>query len=380
MYQGLTSNYRVIAAPNSMKGSVDAFRFAAIIAKAFLSVSERFEVIQSPVADGGDLTAEVLGRALKLKEQVAGVRDPLGRTIPVKYRVGEEMAVMEMADASGMKLLAAGDLNPLRAASTGTGEMIRDAVLQGATKILLGVGGSATIDGGMGLLEGLGVIFYDRQGKPLAASGENVGYIAAWDDSSLSALKGTEIRVICDVDNPLPGKNGAVQVFGRQKGATVDMLPLLEQNLTYFAGLIRKKKGTDLSGQKGMGAAGGVNLALVGFLGAEIVPGADFVLDTIGFDRLLERANLVITGEGKVDRQTLADKAPYAVFRRAKQRDIPVYAIGGSIVPDAGLLFDRAYSLMTGTVTLETAVKQAEELIFERAVQAARDFLSCSDA
>lgn len=377
MYQELTSKYRVIAAPNSMKGSVDAFRFAAIIEKAFLAVSDRFKVIQVPVADGGDLTAEVLGRAMKLKERVIPVHDPLGRKIQVKYRLGKGTAVMEMADASGMKLLATDDLDPLRASSTGTGEMIRDAIQRGATKILLGIGGSATIDGGMGLLEGVGVVFFDQKGKRLNASGECVGHIANWNDSAFS-VKETEIRVICDVDNPLLGEAGAVQVFGKQKGATEEMLPVLERNLKYFADLILEKKGKDLSGQKGMGAAGGVNLALVGFLDAVIVPGAGFILDTIGFDKALEQASLVVTGEGKIDTQTFADKAPYAVFKRAKQQGIPVFAIGGSVTSGADSLFDRTYSLMNDQIDLATAIRQAEELIFQRAKQAAEDFLlSC---
>lgn len=376
MYQGQTSKYRVIAAPNSMKGSIGAFRFADIIEQAFLAVSDRFEVFQMPVADGGDLTAEVLGRAMMLDEKVIDVHDPLGRKIRAGYRFGKGMAVMEMADTSGMKLLNGRDLNPMRASCAGTGEMIRDAFRRGANKIILGVGGSATIDGGMGLLEGLGVVFYDQQRKHLHASGEAVGRIAGWDDSALSALKKLEIQVICDVENPLLGENGAVQVFGKQKGATDEMLPVLEQNLKKFSDLIFKKKGKDLAQMKGMGAAGGINLALVGFLDAEIVPGADFVLDTIGFDQILEEASLVVTGEGKIDSQTLANKAPYAVFKRAKQKGLPVFAIGGSITSGSDLIFDKVYSLINEQVSLDTAVTQAEELIFLRAKQAAMDFLS----
>jgi glycerate kinase len=283
---------------------------------------------------------------------------------------------MEMADASGMKLLKAKDLNPLQASCAGTGEMICDAVQRGATKILLGVGGSATIDGGMGLLEGLGVIFYDNEKKRLSASGESVGHIAFWDDSALAELKDLEIKVICDVENPLLGSNGAVQIFGRQKGATDEVMSVLEQNLKQFSYLIFREKTKDLARVKGMGAAGGINLALVGFLKAEIVPGADFVLDTIGFDQVLEQASLVVTGEGKIDNQTLSNKAPYAVFKRAKQKGIPVFAIGGSITSGSDSIFDKTYSLMNEQISLDTALTQAEELIFLRAKQAAMDFLS----
>jgi len=376
MYQGQTSKYRVVAAPNSMKGSVDAFRFASIIKEAFHAVSDRFEVIQMPVADGGDLTGEVLGRAMGLEKQTTEVHDPLERKIMTAYYFGKGTAVLEMADASGMKLLKAKDLNPLLTSSAGTGEMMRDAFYRGADKLILGVGGSATIDGGMGLLMGLGVVFYDSERKRLSASGESAGRIADWDDSALAEWKGLEIKVVCDVTNPLLGSNGAVQVFGRQKGATDAMMTVLEQNLTHFSQLIFKKKGKDLSNRMGMGAAGGINLALTGFLNAEIVPGADFVLDAIGFDQALEKAGLVVTGEGKIDHQTLASKAPYAVIRRSKQKGIPVYAIGGSVASGADLIFDKTYSLMNGGVDLDTALCQAEELIFLRAKQAATDFLA----
>jgi glycerate kinase len=226
------------------------------------------------------------------------------------------------------------------------------------------------------LLEALGVVFFDREHERLYASGESVGQIADWDDSALSEFEDIGIKVICDVQNPLLGSNGAVQVFGRQKGATDEMMAALEHNLKQFSGLITQKKAKDLKQMEGMGAAGGINLALAGFLNAEIVPGADFVLDTVGFDQLLKQASLVVTGEGKIDDQTLANKAPYAVCKRAKRRGLPVFAIGGSLTPGADLIFDKVYSLMNGQVSLDTAISQAEKLIFLRAKQAAMDFLS----
>ncbi len=376
MFQEQTSKYKVLAAPNSMKGTVDAFRFATLIRHAFHRVSADFEVVEMPVADGGDFTAAVLGRAMGLQQQYAEVHDPFGRKRRAGYYYGEGTAVMEMTEASGMKLLKEEELNPLLASSAGTGEMIRDAVFRGAKKIILGVGGSATVDGGMGLLEGLGVVFYDKERKRLHASGEAVGLISEWDDAALSLMDGVGLQVICDVENPLSGEHGAVRVFAGQKGATDEMMPVLEKNLQRFAALILHKKGKDLAAIKGMGAAGGINLALLGFAGAEIVAGADYVLQTIGFDQALDQADLVVTGEGRIDGQTLANKAPYAVCKRAKQKGVPVYAIGGSVTPEGTSFFDRTYSLVNSEVSLDAALTHTEELILRRAEQAARDFMN----
>ncbi|MCW0482052.1 glycerate kinase [Gaoshiqia sediminis] len=374
MFPGPTSKYRVIAAPNSMKGSLDAFLFAEIIGKAFRSVSDRFEVIELPVADGGDFTAEVLIRALQLSRVTSPVHDPLGRMIEAEYGFGNQLAVVEMANASGLKLLSLSELTPLDTSSIGTGELIRDAVERGANTILLGVGGSATIDGGMGLLEGLGVSFYDEHGERIRASGANAGKIHSWDEVALSRYDEISVKIICDVDNPLLGASGAVAVFGPQKGATGSMMPVLEKNLEHLANVIFQKKGLDLKQVPGMGAAGGINLALCGFLKAELVPGAEFILDVLNFDNQLPGADLVITGEGRIDAQTANNKAPFAVARRARQRGIPVVAIGGEITPEGAALFDETYSLVSHHVDRQTALQQTERLVYDRARQAAVDF------
>ncbi len=371
-----TSKYCVVVAPNSMKGTLDTFAFAEIVKQAFLDVSSCFDVVCVPVADGGDFTGEVLITVLNLQRMEARVHDPLGRIIKAVYGQRESLAVIEMADASGMKLLSAAELDPMKTSSRGTGELLREAMKNGATEILIGVGGSATVDGGMGLLEGLGIPFYDKDGKKLAACGNSVGKIALWDYSVLKRFEPVKIRVICDVYNPLSGKNGAVYVFAGQKGATAEMLPVLEQNLAHFAGLIEKKTGRSLSRVPGMGAAGGINLALTGFLNAEIVPGADFILDYTGFGRLLGHASLVITGEGKIDGQTPCNKAPFSVYRRAHEKGIPVFAIGGQVTDEGARIFDRTYSLVGDKTGMKDAFSRTRELVYERAVLAAKDFLS----
>ena len=375
MFLEQTKRYRVLISPNSMKGSLDAFTFAEIVSSAFHSVSDLYGTVILPVGDGGDGTGDVLSRNLDYKEVEVFVHDPLKRKIKVSYGIKGDKAIFEMANASGLKLLSSEEKNPLKTSSIGTGEMIMDAIDRGIKDIIIGVGGSATVDGGMGLLEGLGVIFYDDRGERLLSSGLNVGKIDSWDDCSLKKLKGINIRVLCDVDNVLSGREGAVYFFAGQKGASVDDFAVLEKNLIHFSEKIKDKNGRNLSGKKSMGAAGGINLALVGFLDAVMVSGADNVLEIIEFEKYLKHVSLVITGEGKIDVQTNKGKAPYAVSRKAHEYGILVYAIGGQVTKDGEVLFDRTYSLVNENITIRDAMNNVKALVFDRAVQAAKDFL-----
>jgi len=375
MFQEQTKKYKVLISPNSMKGSLDAYTFAEIISSAFHSVSDLFETEMLPVGDGGDGTGEILRRTLGYKKVEIFVHDPLKRKIKVSYGIKGDKAIIEMADASGIKLLSSEERNPLKTSSIGTGELIMDAIDRGVKDITIGIGGSVTVDGGMGLLEGLGVIFYDDRGKQLSSSGLNVGKIDSWDDCSLKKLRGINIRVLCDVDNVLSGREGAVYFFAGQKGAAADDFAVLEKNLLHFSEKIKEKKGYDLSGKKSMGAAGGINLALVGFLNSVMVPGADTVLECIGFKEHLKDVSLVITGEGKIDSQTNKGKAPYAVCCKAHKYGILVYAIGGQVMQDGKKMFDRTYSLVNENITAMDAIDNVKSLVFDRAVQAAKDFL-----
>jgi len=359
----------ILIAPNSMKGSLDAFAFADVVEQAFKKSSEAFKTRKLPVADGGDFTGVVLARHLNAQEKQLMVRGPLGEEVSAKYAVADNTAVIEMADASGMKRVERSKLNPMIAGSYGTGEMIGDALKNGYKEIFLAIGGSATVDGGMGMMEALGFRFYDATGNTLNGSGENLAKI---DTIKSCELPGdAKIRIICDVDNPLLGENGAAEVFGPQKGATDEMIPVLEKGLANWAGLLEKHCGRELKNLEGAGAAGGIALPLITFMKAEIVPGADFVLQQLGFDEQLAWADLVITGEGKIDSQTLNNKAPFVVAKAARKQNIPVIALAGKVEQEATHVFDGVYSIVNGPMQLEEAMRRPAELLFNTASQLA---------
>jgi len=363
----------VLVAPNSMKGSLSAFRFADLVEKAFLDVApDFFSIRKFPVADGGDETMNVLMNALALKVQETTVYDPLGRQIVAQYGYANGVAVIEMANASGIKLLKTEELNPLKTSSYGTGQLLLDAIKKGAKKIFVGIGGSATVDGGMGMLEALGIQFFDSEGRLLIGNGENTGKIHRMVTSNCKLPAGIEVVVISDVDNFLLGSNGAARVFGPQKGATPDMVEMLENNLSNYAEVIRKQFGKDMTTLKGGGAAGGISVAFAAFLNAEIRDGADYILDVISIDESIQWADLVITGEGMIDNQTLMNKAPFAVAMRAKKFGKPVIALAGSVSLNDDSIFDGVFSIINKPMTLEYAIENAEELLYEKSKELAR--------
>ncbi|MGD9555852.1 MAG: glycerate kinase [Mangrovibacterium sp.] len=357
----------ILIAPNSMKGSLSAFHAADLIGQAFLDTDPGFFNIRKvPVADGGDDTGQVLTNALGIRSYEVNVLDPLGR--PVKARLGYagNIAVIEMADASGMKLLQPDELNPLKTSSYGTGQLIMEAVRLGATTIYVGVGGSATVDGGTGMLEALGLQFFDSSGNQLHGNGENLSKIAV-AKGELNLPDGIEIKVICDVENPLLGEEGAAAVFAPQKGATPQMVSLLENGLRNFADFTETRTGKPVTDIKGGGAAGGIAAGMTGWLNAEIVFGGNFILDLIAFDQHVGWADLVITGEGKIDSQTFWNKAPYAVACRARKQGKKVIGIAGSIEYSDQSLFDGVFSIINQPCDLKMAVKNAESLVYHAA-------------
>lgn len=360
----------VLIAPNSLKSSLSAFDFADIAEDAFMKISPDFSIRKVPVADGGDLTGEVLQRALDARIVEMTVTDPLGRPVVSKYAVAGKTAIIEMADASGIKLIKTAELNPMRASSFGTGQLMADAIRNGCTEILLGVGGSATVDGGTGMLSALGFELLDNEGNILAGNGESLALVRKVRKASLP--EGISVKIICDVDNPLLGPTGAAAVFSPQKGASPVMVDALENGLTNWCSILEKESGKKLSDLEGAGAAGGISLPLVAFLNAEIVPGARFILSLIDFEKQVEWADIVITGEGKIDSQTLNDKAPKAVADVARRAGKPVVAIGGNVNREAASAFDGIFCFARGPVSLEESMKNAGAMLFDFSSELAR--------
>ncbi|HSO89157.1 MAG TPA: glycerate kinase [Draconibacterium sp.] len=352
----------ILVAPNSMKGSLNAFDFAETVERALIHYSSEINVRKVPVADGGDFTGEVIARALNAETVYIKVQGPLGKRVNSKYFVSGKTAIIEMADASGMKMVEKHELNPLKALSVGTGELIADAILKGSDEILLAVGGSATVDGGMGMMEALGFHFFDENGNELSGNGLNL--LKVFDISFPKAIPEISMKIICDVENPLLGENGAAAVFGPQKGATPEMVIQLETGLRNWSQVLQKKTGKSITDQPGTGAAGGVSIPLISFYGAEIVRGADFVLSLLNFDEHIKWADLVITGEGKLDAQTLNNKAPFAVAYWTKKQNKPVFAFGGSVEKEAAVAFDGIFSISNESMDLEFAMKNARQLLY----------------
>ena len=361
---------KILIAPNSMKGSLNALDFADIIEKAFLDFSTEFETKKIPVADGGDYTGEILKKHFKADTVKLTVKGPLRKLVNANYATSESTAIIEMADASGMKLVRDKELNPMEANSFGTGELISDAIKKGCNKIYLAIGGSATVDGGMGMLEAMGFRFFDEEKQQLHGCGKNLIKIKEIRTSGI--INPPEIKVICDVDNPLLGVNGAATVFGPQKGATPKMVKELEKGLTNWANVIKATTQIDITKTHGMGAAGGIAAPLVAFLNAEIVPGASFVLEQLNFQKHVKWADMIITGEGKIDEQTLNNKAPFAVLKEAKKWNKQVIAIGGKIETAGASAFDGAFSFLNGPLSLNEAMKNTRELLYNFSFELAK--------
>lgn len=361
-----------------MKGSLTAAQFADVVEKAFQEVSSDFSIRKVPVADGGDYTGEVLRQALGAEQVFHEVRGPSGRKTSAQFAVSGKTAIIEMADASGIKLLQNDELKPLETSTYGTGELIARAIELGCTEILLGIGGSATVDGGSGMIEALGFTLLDENNLPVPGNGENTGVVRKIIKKSFP--DNISLKIICDVDNPLLGETGAASVFGPQKGATPQMVQILENGLKNWVQLLEKETGKKLANLKGAGAAGGIALPLLAFFNAEIVRGADFILKKLHFEKEVEWADLVITGEGKIDHQTLGDKAPKTVADRARKAGKPVIAIGGAVEYDASESFDGIFSFVPGPIPLEEAMENSEKLLFSFSRELAKFMLKFKSA
>ena len=374
----------ILIAPNAFKNSLDAAKVAEAINNGLHKSKLKCTTSCFPVADGGDGTAGLLIDHLAGEWIQTNVHDPLMRVRSASFGWIEKdkTAIIELAAASGLRLLKPSEYDPLTTTTFGTGEIILEALEKNANKIILCVGGSATVDGGTGILKALGIKFLDAKGNELNDLPASLSSLADIDITSCDKrIRNTRIIILCDVENPLLGSNGAATVFGPQKGASEKDVQLLESMLAKFNDITLNKTGKDMSVIKHGGAAGGVAASLHTFFNADLVNGIDYFLHATGFEKELIKANMVITGEGSIDLQTLQGKGPFGVAKKAKEFLLPVIGMAGQVPAfiDKSLhqYFDQLISINDDEADLETAIKNTF-MNLEKAAQRLGDLLSLS--
>lgn len=370
---------RVLVAPDSFKGSAAALAVAQAMARGVRAVFPEAEVLPVPIADGGEGTVEALVVATGGALREATVTGPLGQPVVARWGVlGDgETAVVEMAAASGLPLVPRERRDPRRTTTRGTGELMRAALDAGSRKLVVGIGGSATNDGGTGMARALGARFLGPDGAELPEGGAALARLDRVDLSGLDPrLAGAELLVACDVDNPLTGPRGASAVYGPQKGATPEMVRELDAALCRFAERAREATGRDVAGRPGAGAAGGLGAGLLFFTPARLRPGVEIVLEATGFEELARGADLVLTGEGRTDFQTAMGKAPVGVAAVARRHGVPVICLSGGLGDGAEDVLARGIdalaSIAPGPMSLEECVARGPELIEAAAARVCR--------
>ena len=355
---------RIVIAPNAFKGSLTAGVAAHCIAKGLKKSKLSCTLQLIPIADGGDGTARLISKKLSATSVNILVHDPLGKKIEASYGwvSKSKTAIIELADASGLRLLNHVKLNPLKSNTRGTGELIKSALNKSSKKILLGIGGSATVDGATGLLNELGVKFLDNHGNEIKELPKGLSALSHVDVSSLDRrLKDCEIILLCDVNNKLLGQNGAAAIFGPQKGADEKEVALLERGLDQLNKIVKKDLGVEMDSLRYGGSAGGVAAGMAAFTNAILVNGISYYLDIVGFEKELKNTDLLITAEGKLDTQTLAGKGPYGVAKKALQHQIPVILLAGQVPATAGKDLRRYFNVIlpigSAPVSIEEAIK-----------------------
>jgi glycerate kinase len=372
---------KVVIAPDSFKGSLSGFEVCDIVERGILQVFPAAEITKVPISDGGEGLVRLLLTALTGESVKIKVHDPLFRIIEAEYGIIKgDTAVIEMAAASGLPLLKKNEQNPLLTNSYGTGEMIVDAVkAKGCRKILLGIGGSATNDGGMGMATALGIRFLDENHQELEPCGRNLSKIETIDLSDVdSAFSEVEFIIACDVDNPLCGHQGAAHIYAPQKGANEDMVVQLDNGLEHLGRLFEALAGSELIDRKGIGAAGGLALPLVALYQASLKSGLEIVLDAIKFDKLITGADLIVTGEGKTDHQSAMGKVISGIGRRGKNQQIPVVVVSGALEKGYESLFEHgvtaAFASYSNAKSLAWHMENAEQLLYDTIVNIFRLF------
>ncbi|KLI41025.1 glycerate kinase [Brachyspira hyodysenteriae] len=370
---------KIIIIPDSFKGSAGSLEICNYIERGVLKVIKDADIIKIPVADGGEGTVESILYAAGGNIKKINVKNPEGKIIEAKYGIiNKEKAVIEMAEASGLTLVDDKTRNPLKYSTYGTGEFIKDAVNNNIKEILIGIGGSATNDCGIGMANALGYKFLDKNNNELEAIAENMIKVKDIDDSNVDKrIFDIKITAACDVKNPLYGKNGATAVYGKQKGVTEETFDILDNGLKNIAKIIKEKFGKEIDYMEGAGAAGGLGGGLVAFCNAKLKSGIDAVLDIIDFETKIKDASLIITGEGAIDGQTKEGKVPVGVAKRAG--NIPVIAIVGEIREEADIVYDLGIKsimpLCTKSMTLEESISNTAALV-ENASERALRFIN----
>ena len=369
---------KLLLAPDKFKGTLTADQVAEIEKTAIASVLPDAEIRCLPLADGGEGTVAALTRALNGSFKTVPVRDPLGRTIPATYGIAGKTAILEMSAASGMSLLKREELNPMRTSTYGTGELILSALKDGAERIILGIGGSATVDGGAGMAEALGYRFFDEDGKPVSGlCGETTGRIARIDDSAVDRnLFQCEILIASDVTNPLLGEQGAAAVFAPQKGAAAEMIPVLEHNLQTFSAVLIRQGMIERADLPGDGAAGGLGMGLRAFCNARSESGARLAMRITGFEFLLSGVDYVITGEGCTDSQTEDGKLCSEIAKICRKHQINCILLSGAVKGDTAKLnadFHLAIAATPESTPFDQIRQNAARYLSDAARRLARD-------
>lgn len=318
--------------PDSFKGTMDSIEVCEIMKSAVLEKNPGAEVVTVPVADGGEGTVDCFLSAFSGKKKTVTVTGPYGKKVQAAYGITGDTAIIEMAAASGFALTDNGMRDPSAATTFGVGELVRDAVESGCRRIILGLGGSCSNDGGAGMAAALGTVFYDEAGRSFVPAGRNLDRISRIDKTASDRLLGNvAIEAMCDIDNPLYGPRGAAYVFAPQKGADEAMVRVLDGNLKKYAETVKAETGADISELAGGGAAGGTGAGAYVFLGARLRQGIDVILDMLGFEKLIKDCRVIFTGEGSFDSQSLGGKVAVGISRRAMKSGIPVIVVAGSV-------------------------------------------------
>jgi len=361
---------RYLVAPDKYKGSFDAVKASEIIKKAIQAVDRNSEVKTLPLADGGEGTLLALANIFNAKIEYVEVKDPLFRPIKSRIAFFNNKAIIEMAESSGLLLLKENERNPLNTTTYGVGELIKYAISKGVYEIIIGIGGSATNDAGIGMLSALGMKFLDENKNPIEPVGKNLSSICMIDDTKfIKDVLNVKFTVLCDVTNPLYGENGAAYIFAPQKGASKEDVEQLDKGLRSFANVAKDYLNEDFSQKSGSGAAGGLGFALLAFLNAKYVSGIDYLLQASNADSLVEWADIIITGEGRFDRQSLSGKSTLGISKLARKYNKTVIVVSGSI----DCPFDEytkegitsIFSIVDMASSLDRCLVEAERLLDE---------------